>query len=549
MGMTKWGRLAAGIVCLGAFAEVCVGQALRSNAGELNHPRVEVFAGYSYQHPYAADINYIYYKDLPYGAEGSVTYFLKPWLGIQAEAGAHIDPVLSAQYTTGFGLQFQTSVRKFVPFAHVLAGPSYFGGPALNQNKWGWTGTAGVGLDWVPMLRHEWLGVRLLQADYQYNYNDFGPLQRSGVLGGLAKNNTIVGSAGLVLRLGGTQHADMARQMTCSAARVEVYPGDPVSISSQVLGFNVMKPIQYTWNTAGGRIVGGGGEAINIDTAGLPVGDYRVTGTAQQSRRAGDGASCNASFTIRPYDPPSLTCSASPAAMNVGGRSTITASGNSMQNRPLTYSFVSSSGTISQTGNIATLSSASAGDIVVTCSVRDDLGHTATASANVTVTGLTQTMATNSSLPPLPLQSDMCSVSFTRDRRRPARVNNEAKACLDDIALAMQHQQDATLVLVGDHAGRESVALAAERAVNVKQYLTQEKGIDPSRIQVRAQDAGQAQVISVFLPVGASYNEEGRVVNEGAVVHHGEAYGSPGGVVRSRTRRRSKRRRIVVPAQ
>ncbi|SEB42363.1 OmpA family protein [Terriglobus roseus] len=564
MGMKDKKQLMLGFVCLATSAQAAFGQALRSRDGELNRPRVEVFAGYSYWHPMSADINYVPYKPLPYGAEGSVTYFLKPWLGIQAEAGAHVDPVRSTQYTTGFGLQLQGNVHKFVPFAHALAGPSYFGGPALNVKKWGWTGTAGVGLDWIPSLRHEWFGVRLLQADYQYNYNDFGPLQRNGALGGLAKINTIAGSAGLVLRLGGAQHADMVRQMSCSAAHVEVYPGDPVNVASQLLGFNELKPIQFTWTTSGGRILGKGGDVIAIDTAGLPVGDYRVMGTAVQDRHGRESASCNANFTIRPYDPPTITCSALPATLYVGGRTTITATGSTVRNRPLTYTFVSTAGTISQTGNVATLSATTAGDIAVTCSARDDLQHMATATTNVTVS-VTRTAA-QTSLPALPLQSDMCSVSFTRDRRRPARVNNEAKACLDDISLAMQHQQDATLVLVGDHTRREGIALAAERAVNVKQYLSQEKGIDPSRIQVRAESAGQAQVISVFLPIGSTFNQEGRVVNEKAVVRHGEAYGSPGGIRtassprnaptrhtsaqhRSSPRRATRPRITVTPAQ
>jgi len=36
-------------------------------------------------------------------------------------------------------------------------------------------------------------------------------------------------------------------------------------------------------------------------------------------------------------------------------------------------------------------------------------------------------------------------VSFERDATRPTRVDNEAKACLDDITLALQRSSDARL--------------------------------------------------------------------------------------------------------
>jgi hypothetical protein len=530
-------KLAVLLVCICTGTGAAFAQALQSNPDELKHPRVEIFAGYSYWHPVRADINNLYYPDEPYGAEGSVTYFLKPWFGIQAEGGTHSSPLQGWDSTGGLGVQFQTNVRKFTPFFHALGGVNYFGGPAANPKHLGWNGTAGVGLDWVPSLRHEWLGLRLFQADYQYNHNDFGPLQPSGRLGGIAKMDTLVGSGGLVLRLGGRPHTEMAAQMSCSANRVEVFAGDPVNISSQVLGFSVMKPIQYTWTTSGGRIVGGGGESINIDTISLPVGDYRVMGTAAQGSHARQRASCNAGFTIRPYEPPTVSCEASPKNISPGRASTVTATGLSPQGRPLTYTFTSSSGSVNATGNVATVSAPSPGDITVTCGVRDDLQHSAS-----TTTITVGSVGSTSSLPPLPLQSDLCPVTFTRDRRRPARVNNEAKACLDDIALAMQRQQEATLVLLGDHTKRESVALAAERAVNVKQYLTQEKGIDPARIQVRAENAGSARVLSIFLPIGAAYNEEGRAVNERAVVRHGEAYGRVGAVSSTRTHRSAARK-------
>jgi hypothetical protein len=59
----------------------------------------------------------------------------------------------------------------------------------------------------------------------------------------------------------------------------------------------------------------------------------------------------------------------------------------SPQNRPLTYSYQASAGTISGSGTTATYSSTGAptGPVQITCSVSDDKGHTATANTSVTI--------------------------------------------------------------------------------------------------------------------------------------------------------------------
>ncbi len=79
--------------------------------------------------------------------------------------------------------------------------------------------------------------------------------------------------------------------------------------------------------------------------------------------------------------PPTLGCSANPSSVNPGDSSTITATGVSPQNRPLTYSYSASAGSISGSTSTATLSTAGAapGTVVVTCNVVDDKGNTVSA--------------------------------------------------------------------------------------------------------------------------------------------------------------------------
>jgi hypothetical protein len=85
------------------------------------------------------------------------------------------------------------------------------------------------------------------------------------------------------------------------------------------------------------------------------------------------------------------------------------------------------------------------------------------------------------------------------------RVDNEAKACLDDIALMMQRDSAGRLVIVGNYAPNETQRAGSERAANERQYLTGEKGIDPKRIEVRVGKASDRSAANVFLPEGATF--------------------------------------------
>jgi outer membrane protein OmpA-like peptidoglycan-associated protein len=84
-----------------------------------------------------------------------------------------------------------------------------------------------------------------------------------------------------------------------------------------------------------------------------------------------------------------------------------------------------------------------------------------------------------------PTTQTLCSISFDKDRNRPARVDGEAKACLDEVALSLQNQSDDNLYVVGyaDSGESDPNGLAAARAANTKEYLVVEKGIDASRIK------------------------------------------------------------------
>jgi hypothetical protein len=309
---------------------------------------------------------------------------------------------------------------------------------------------------------------RLFQADYRYihvNYGPFTPPPTGGAIGGRANLSGAELSTGLVAHFG---HIIPPPPVTyaCSAAPAEAYPGDPITVTGTAANLNPKKTATYSWTTDGGTISGTTNVA-NIDTKTAAPGTYTAKGHVSEGNKPGQMADCSAQYTIKQFEPPTVSCSANPSTVQPGDSATITATGSSPQNRPLTYSYSASAGTVSGNGSSATLSTAGAapGTITVTCNVVDDKGQTATSTTSVTVNAPPP--------PPAPTTSALCTVNFERDKRRPTRVDNEGKACLDDVALNLQRSSDAKLAVTGNAASTEKhgTDLATDRAINTKDYL------------------------------------------------------------------------------
>ena len=130
-----------------------------------------------------------------------------------------------------------------------------------------------------------------------------------------------------------------------------------------------------------------------MNTASLAPGTYTVKCGVKEGKPGKEGlkpwetADSTTTFTVKEFEPPTISCSASPTTIKPGDTSTITASGVSPQNRPLTYEYSAASGSISGNGTTATFSSTGAptGPVDITCKVSDDKGHTATATTTVTI--------------------------------------------------------------------------------------------------------------------------------------------------------------------
>ncbi len=480
-------------------------------------PRWEIFGGYSFVYP-GASLHYLNpgatlpvslrQESNPRGVGASLTYNFTRWLGVTGDfSGDWGDgeggPNLAANYigtlddsnlyTASVGPKLTYRKAHFAPFIEGLVGwqrlHSEYAGIGSDDNI-GFMG--GGGID-VPLTRH--FGLRPIQGDYVFSNHHFGPSATVPT----TELRGVRLQSGAIFMFGGMAKAEPVGY-SCSTSPAEVFPGDPVTVTGNALNLNPKKTATYGWTTTGGK-VSGTSSVSNIDTAGLAPGNYTVTGHVTEGAKAGQSADCNAGFTVKPFGPPTIVCSANPSTLNPGDSSTIAAQGYSPQNRPLSYSYSAPSGQVSGSTSTATLNTAgvAAGEITVTCNVVDDGGQTASATTTVMV---------NAPAPlPVAKTEALCTIDFSRDKSRPSRVDNEGKACLDDVALNLQRSSDARFAIVGNSSPAETrgSALAAERAINTKAYLVDEKGIDSSRIEVRTGNAGTPSVQNYLIPSGAVF--------------------------------------------
>jgi len=479
--------------------------------------RIDWFMGYSYLSPHD-NVNTLISDGTTFTASpnavdvGAITsgaYYFNKHVGGQVEFGFHPQSNNFGAYTYQGGIIFRFPVAGMVPFVHGLAGaartegpdsPPFTSplGPAIGPAL-----TAGGGLDYdLPFMNHRF-GLRLFQADYEYFHVNYGP---QAVTGGRLNSNTARLSTGLVVHFGNIVPPPPV-QYACSTSPSAVFPGEPVTVTGTASNLDPKRTATYSWSGQGVTISSTSTTAT-IDTASLQPGTFSITGHVTMGTRPGQSADCTTQFTVKPFEPPTVSCVANPSSVNPGDSSTITAQGVSPQNRPLTYSFTASAGTISGSGSTATLSTtgAPAGTITVTGTVTDDKGQTASCTAAVTV----------AAPPPAPPATQkLCSITFDHDKRRPARVDNDANGCLDDVALNAQRLSDASLVVVGNST--TDAALAAQRALNTKAYLVTEKGVDASRITVYTGTGTDKKVEDYLVPSGATFNVEGATPASGDV--------------------------------
>jgi hypothetical protein len=497
-------------------------------------PRWDIFAGYSYLYPFQNTVQVpkptgssidTDFDAVNLGGLFSGSYFFNRFIGVQAEFGEHEwgtgrypNPIGTEGNDDGFltigaGPIVRFPVKHITPFVHFVAGGAYVNGPYFNPNVWRSDLTVGGGLDIETPWFHQHLAYRLIQADDEIMHMNYGPTVSEGVI----NLNALRLDTGLILHLGSIAPpppVTLACVITPASPAV-VFPGDPVTIAASAGSLDPKENVVYSWSGAG---VTGNGATASVATGALAPGQYTVQATVKEGKPGKEGlkpwetATCSAGFVVKAFEPPTISCTANPDTIRPGDSSTITAVAVSPQNRPLTYSYTATTGTITGNGPTAEYSSGGSptGVVGITCDATDDKGHLATAQTSVTIEAPVA--------PPPPHIEKLCTITFTTDKRRPTRVDNEAKACLDEIALEMKQRADARLVIVGEETADEKNPppgrrgpvsdFAAQRAVDTKSYLVNEQGIDPSRISVVTGPANAQAVENYLVPSGADFNKD-----------------------------------------
>ena len=473
-------------------------------------PKFDIFAGYQWLDP-GGNV-----PGAPDGSGGVLPFKLPSMAkGGGLAFGYNFHPNFALEGDIGLNLkdQFDVSTYSIGPrftwrgegmniFVHTLLGDNHLTAPVGARNGLG--AILGGGID-LPIVKR--FSLRLIEADYQWarqNYASVVPANQPDL-----RRSTFQGArlrTGVLFNFGG--EPEVPPSVTCSVDHSEVMQGEPVTATVSPSNFNPKHPLKYEW-TGNGGAVSGKDTSASIDTKGVAGGSYTVTAHVVDPKVKKNGdATCTANYTVKepPKNPPTMSCSASPTSLQTGGTATITCTCTSPDGVPVNVSnWSATGGTVSGSGNTATLNTtgASPGQITVSATCTDSRGLTANSSSQVTV---------ENPPPPPPKASKLSQCDFP-NTKKPWRVDNTCKAILDDVALRLQQEPDAKLVIVGNADPSEKRKnLAAERAVDSKAYLSggeAKQAIDASRIETRTGNGGSKTAEYWVVPAGATFDSAG----------------------------------------
>jgi hypothetical protein len=467
-------------------------------------PKAELFLGYQWLNP-GGNIpdqnvppNAFKLPSISQGFGTNLSYNFTRYWALEGNYGGDWSRTASISAAT-IGPKFTWRGDGVDFFAHTLLGFERLSSRGIDSVN-GIAAVLGGGMDLKINKR---VSLRVFEADYQpvrLNFSHEVPPDNDAL-----RRQTFNGvrlTTGLVFNFGGAPELPVSA--ACSVQTAEVMVGEPVHVTVAASNFNPKHSLTYDWKSSGGKIEGKDTGAT-IDTNGVAGGSYTATATVTDPKVKKNGtASCTANFTVKepPKNPPQFSCSASPTTLQPGTPATITCSCTSPDNVPVTVGgWTASGGTITGSGNSATLNTtgASPGTITTNATCTDSRGLTATASSSVTV----------ENPPPPPPQATKLNECTYPNVKKPWRVDNTCKAALDDVALKLQQDSDSKLVVVGNAGPSEKRKnLAAERAVDVKAYISggeAKQNIDPSRIETRTGNAGTGTSEHWIVPSGATF--------------------------------------------
>ena len=467
-----------------------------------SNPKWDAFAGYQYLYPGGTvpapggdPSNPTPFKlpGMAKGIGGAFTYNFAPHFGLETDAGYNRDTGSgSSEWTAGAGPRFIVRTEGLALFIHALG---TFNRVTYNNGFITSNGVGvilGGGMD-VPFTKmFSW---RVFGADYVWALHNFAnyaapefPNVRRPEFEGVRLRT------GIVMNWGGAP--ELVPAATCSVQPTEVLVGEPIAATVTASNFNPKHTVSYSWSGNGGTVTGKD-TAASIDTNGAAPGNYTITAHVTDAKaKKNNEASCSANYTVKPLppkNPPTMSCSASPSSVVIGGSSSVTCTCTSPDGVPVSVaSWTSSGGSVSGSGSTATLSTAgaSAGSATVGATCTDSRGLTGQASTQVTLEN-----------PPvdkgLETRLSLHSIYFIVNQPRPndptggllPSQQQTLTVLATDFKKYLENKPDAHLILGGhaDHRGTPEYnkALSLRRVDSVKAFLVAH-GVPADNIDVKA---------------------------------------------------------------
>ena len=469
-------------------------------------PKWDLFAGYQYLNPggtvpTGSDPNNPIPFKLPgmaKGIGGALTYNVDPHWGMEADFGYNRDTGSgSSEWTAGAGPRFIARGENVAFFLHALATfnrVTYSDGFATHN---GIGVILGGGMD-IPFGKmFSW---RVFGADYvwaQHNFAslaapEFPSLRRPAFEGVRLRT-------GIVINWGGA--APLVPAAACSVQPAEVLVGEPIAATVTASNFNPKHTVTYSWSGNGGQVTGKD-TAASIDTTNAAPGSYTITAHVTDPKaNKNNEASCSANYTVKPLppkNPPTMSLSASPTDLVTGGNVNLSANCTSPDSVPVSVAnWTSTAGTVSGSGNSATLSTtgAPAGPVTVSATCTDSRGLTGQASTQVTLQN-PPPQPVNPEIARLEARLALHSIYFVTDYPKAANLKGGLLASqqktlvslADDFKKYLESKPDAHLILGGHADVRGSVeynqALSERRVNRTKSFLV-EQGVPEANIETK----------------------------------------------------------------
>jgi len=472
-----------------------------AQAQEQTAPKADLFAGYQWlspkgKVPVVGTANPVQGQTLPDMSQGfglAFGYNFHPNFALEGDYGGGWKSGYNIN-TYSFGPRFTLRSENMNYFIHTLVGLNQLNTPFGNHNGVG--AILGGGMDLKVM---KYFSIRLIEADYQWARQNFSkqvPPEQPDL-----RHSNFEGvrlRSGIVFNFGGGE-APVPPSATCSAQPTEVMVGEPITLTATPSNFNPKHTVSYNWTTTGGKITAKDGTA-SVDTNGIAGGNYTATAHITDPReKKNNEATCTANFTVKepPKNPPTMSCSVNPTSVAAGQSATISCDCKSPDNVQVNVvGWNASGGTVSGTGNTATVSTTGVapGTITVNATCSDSRGLTGSSSAQVTVTQPPPSKEFQQLEARLSLGHSIYFPTAQPTPKDPqgGLLPSQQKTLLalaTDFAQYVKEKPDAHLILEGHADPRGGVEynqkLSERRVERTKSYLV-ENGVPADHIDLKA---------------------------------------------------------------